>query len=171
MTMTLAPPAVAPAETLELADLWRLSVDQYHELIRTGIIDEDAPVELLYGLLVQKMPKNPPHRVTTPEIRDRLAEKLPAGWFADSQEPITTEDSEPEPDVSVVRGQRRDYRRRHPQPSDVGMLIEVADASLRRDRTLKKSLYARVSIAVYWIVNLKERIGRGLTNPSGPGRN
>jgi Uma2 family endonuclease len=44
-----------------------------------------------------------------------------------------------------------------PQPADVLLLIEVADSSLRFDRTIKAPLYARHAIAEYWLVDLEHR--------------
>ncbi len=148
--------------------IWRFSVDQYHSMIRLGILTEDDPVELLEGWLVTKMPKNPPHSVVTQLTRETLARLLPSGWYADSQEPITTSDSEPEPDVAVVRGSRRQYLNRHPGPSDIALVVEVADSSLQRDRTLKKRLYAAAGVPVYWIVNLSLSQIEVCTDPSGP---
>jgi Uma2 family endonuclease len=155
--------AVAPPDLV-----WRLEVRQYHEMIEAGILGENDPVELLDGLLVPKMAKNPPHSLANGLIHEAITRLLPNGWFADSQEPITTADSEPEPDLRVVRGERRQYRGRHPGPQDVGLVVEVSDASLERDRTLKQQLYARAGIPVYWIVDLR---GYGLevySEPSGP---
>jgi Uma2 family endonuclease len=149
--------------------IWRFSVDQYHAMIRAGILTEDDPVELLEGWLVTKMPKNPPHSVVTQLTREALARILPSGWYVDAQEPITTADSEPEPDVVVVRGDRRQYLNRHPGPQDVALVIEVADSTLQRDRSLKKRLYAAAGIPVYWIVNLLDGQIEVYTNPSGPG--
>lgn len=137
--------------------VWPLRVDQYHQMIATGVLTEDDPVELLTGWLVPKMPKNPAHRLSTQLLRDWIAACLPPGWFVDSQEPLTTPDSEPEPDVMVVRGTRRDYASRHPLPAEVPVVMEVADTSLQRDRTLKQAVYARAGITEYWIVNLPER--------------
>src|SRR5438105_9467158 len=94
--------------------IFRLSVDQYHAMIHAGILTDDDPVELLEGWLVAKMPKNPPHRAVTRLIRQVLERLVPAEWYVDSQEPITTDDSEPEPDVVVVRGETRHYLDRHP---------------------------------------------------------
>lgn len=85
-------------------DLFRLSLDQYHEMIRAGVLGEDDPVELLGGVLVSKMSKNAPHRTATHLLRSTLEAGLDPGWYVDSQEPITVGDSEPEPDVVVVRG-------------------------------------------------------------------
>jgi len=149
--------------------IWRFSVDQYHAIIRAGILTEDDPVELLEGWLVTKMPKNPRHSVVTQQTPEALVRVLPSGWYVNTQEPITTADSEPEPDIAVVRGERRQYLDHHPGPQDVPLVIEVADSSLRRDRTLKKRLYAAAGILVYWIVNLIDNQIEVHTDPSGPG--
>jgi Uma2 family endonuclease len=148
-------------------DTARLSVDQYHEMIRSGLLTEDAPVELLEGRLRTKMPKNPAHRLATGLMRQALEHLVPAGWHVDSQEPLTLEDSEPEPDVLVVRGERRDYLQRHPGPQDVALLVEVADTSLVEDRTSKKAVYARAGVPIYWIVNLDDRRLEVFTEPTG----
>ncbi|HZF40717.1 MAG TPA: Uma2 family endonuclease, partial [Blastocatellia bacterium] len=95
------------------------------------------------------------------------ARLLPHGWRAEEQEPITTEDSEPEPDVAVIRGAPRDYLERHPGPDDVALVIEVSDTTLRRDRGLKKRIYARAGIQVYWIINLLENQIEVYTEPAG----
>ena len=60
------------------------------------------------------------------------------------------------------------YERYHPGPQDVALVVEVADASLDRDRSIKKQVYARAGIPVYWIVNLQERRIEVYTDPSGP---
>lgn len=135
----------------------RFSVEQYHEMIRASILTADDQVELLEGWLVYKMPKNPPHRITTKLIQRAFEKVIISGWYVDTQEPITVEDSEPEPDVAIIRGDTRDYSDRHPGASDLALLVEVAESTLERDRKLKKRLYARAGVSVYWIVNLAER--------------
>ena len=149
--------------------IWRLSVDNYHEMIHVGILTDDDPVELIEGWLVTKMPKNPAHTLATENTRDGLAEIIPSGWFVRMQEPITTEDSEPEPVVMVVRGKRQDYPDQHPGPADVALVVEVADATLSRDRSLKLRMYARARIAVYWILNLPDQQLEVYTVPEGAG--
>jgi Uma2 family endonuclease len=147
--------------------IWRLSIDQYHQMTQTGILTDDDPIELLEGWLVTKMPKNPPHRLSTQLTREALARLLPSQWHVNDQEPITTEDSEPEPDVSIIRGERRQYLERHPASHEVSLVVEVADTTLPRDRTTKKRLYARAAIPVYWIINLTEQQIEVYTAPSG----
>jgi len=147
-----------------------LTVEQYHEMARAGILLDGDPIELLEGWLVNKMTKHPPHSVATSETRRALDQLVPAGWSVDAQEPITTDDSEPEPDISVIRGRRRDFADHHPGPDEVGLLIEVADTSLERDRGWKKRIYAAARIPVYWIVNLIDRQVELFTKPTGSGQ-
>lgn len=147
--------------------LKRISVEQYHAMIRAGVFDDDDAIELLDGLMVEKMTKKPLHSVATGLVFDALTGLLPPGWILISQEPITTEESEPEPDIGVVRGKRRDYVARHPVPAEIGLVVEVADTTLVRDRGVKKAIYARARIETYWIINLVNRWVEVFTNPTG----
>jgi Uma2 family endonuclease len=143
----------------------RFSVEQYHEMIQAGILT-DGHVELLEGWLVNKMSKNPPHTICTEILRDLLEKLTPDRWFVRCQEPITLGSSEPEPDLFIVRGSRNDYRERHPGPAEVALVVEVSDATLERDRTTKKRIYASAGIPCYWIVNLQEMCAEVYTDPS-----
>lgn len=145
--------------------LFPLTVDQYHDLIRAGTLSEADPVELLEGILLYKMPKNPPHAAVTTAVRETIALVLLAEFHVRSQEPVTLPDGEPEPDGAVVRGRSKDYMLRHPGPEDVPLIIEVADSSLDRDRGIKLRSYARAGIAEYWIVNLIDRQVEVYTDP------
>jgi Uma2 family endonuclease len=145
--------------------VWRFSVAQFHQMIRLGILTEDDPVELLEGWIIHKMPKNPPHRAATKLTRNALEEIVPEGWYVDALRTITLLDSEPEPDVVLVRGNTRDYLDRHPGSQDLALVVEIADSTLERDRTSKKRLYARAGIPVYWIVNLPEQKLEVYTEP------
>jgi Uma2 family endonuclease len=145
-----------------------LTVEQYHEMARAGILLGGDPIELLEGWLVIKMTKHPLHSACTAKTRRQLDRIVPDGWSVDSQEPITTDDSEPEPDVAVIRGHREDYTERHPGPDDVGLLVEVADTSLQRDRGWKRRVYATAGISVFWIVNLIDREVEVMSRPTGP---
>lgn len=163
-----SPPVLQPSPDIAIPTnpVWRLTVEQYHQMIQNGILTDDDPVELLDGWLITKMPKNPPLRATTRQTHEILTRLLPSDWYVDSQEPITIPDSEPEPDVVVACGKSNQYTDRHPGPSEVALVIEVADATLRRDRTLKKRLYARAGIPIYWIINLPESHIEVYTRPT-----
>jgi len=158
----------APAVPTE--PIWRLSVDQYHAMIRTGILTEEDPVELLEGWLVPKLPKNPAHRPATGLVREALTASVSKGWHVGTHEPVTLQDSKPEPDLVVVRGDPRDYLDRHPVAKDLALLVEIAGASLQRDRCYKKRIYAAAGVAVYWIVNLLDGQVEVYSDPTGPAK-
>ncbi len=147
----------------------KFTVREYHSLIQTQVLNEDDPVELLEGFIVPKMPRNPPHDGTIGLIEEVLRRHLPTGWCLRIQSAITLGDSEPEPDVVLAVGSHRDYLTRHPVPRDIGLVIEVADSSLERDRRDKGRIYARETLPVYWIVNLVDQQIEVYTSPSGVG--
>jgi Uma2 family endonuclease len=155
-------------ESISIESLYRLSVEEYHAMIRAGILNEDDSVELLEGLLVLKMSKNPPHIVATELLQRALSRVVPEGWYVSMQNPVTTKSSEPEPDAKVVKGDPRAYLKRKPGPRNVPIAIEVSDNSLRRDRTVKKRIYAAAGIPTYWIINLINRCVEVYTEPTGP---
>lgn len=130
------------------------TVEEYHRLIESNVLTEDDPVELLEGCIVPKMPRKPSHDGTIAICNEHLQSCLPPGWTIRIQSAITLSDSEPEPDLAVIRGRSRSYIHRHPGPADIGLLIEVSDASIGRDRNDKGRIYARAGIPVYWIINL-----------------
>ncbi len=152
------PPAKTGAPVMiASAELFRFSRADCRALVSLGILPEGDPVELLDGLLVKKMPKNRPHVIATRQVQDALGGVLPAGWSISVQDPVGLDESEPEPDVFVFRGRHRDYPTDHPTAADAPLVVEVADTSLSRDRTWKRSIYARNGIPTYWIVNLVDR--------------
>jgi hypothetical protein len=157
------------SEAVPTYPIWHLSVEQYHEMARVGILTDDDAVELLERWLITKMTKNRAHSLLTRKTREVLAYTVPQGWYVDSQEPITTNDSEPELDVLVIRGAPEDYPDRQPYPHEVALVVEVSDTTLQRDRTLKQRIYAAARIAVYWILNLQDQQLEVYTDPHGTG--
>lgn len=155
---TIIPTQPAPTSTPTGRVPYRLSVDQYEDMIRKGVFSKRDRLELIEGQLVEKMTKNPPHSVTVSLCLDVIGPALPAGWQIRIEQPvrIPTRRSEPEPDVSVVRGKRADWLQAHPGPGAIALVVEVADSSLEEDRALAPT-YINGGIPVYWIVNIRGR--------------
>jgi len=151
------------------APLYRITVEKYHDMIAAGILTEDDPIELLEGYLVTKMSKNRRHSYLTQAIRDLLPALVQPAFHVNDQEPITTLDSEPEPDLTIVRGSRAQYQERHPYPQDIALVIEVSDSTLRQDRITKQRIYAAGGIPIYWLINLTTQTLEVYTQPSGAG--
>jgi Uma2 family endonuclease len=147
----------------------RFSVDEYHQMIQSGVLGEDDDVELLEGWIVPKMARNPAHDAVVSWVMNRkIAPILSQGWCCRAQSAITTDVSEPEPDIVVVRGSELDYLARHPIPADMALAIEVANSSLPRDRSYKARIYAAAAVPIYWIINLVDRQVEVYTDPTGP---
>ncbi|MBI5757033.1 MAG: Uma2 family endonuclease [Planctomycetales bacterium] len=156
--------------------LVQLNLDQYHEMIRDGILPEGSPIELIDGFLIHKdrgtkdskpIGHGPRHALVVKQLQELLSGIANAGrWHLSVQLPVTlTNFSEPEPDLAVIRGRPADYATRHPGPGDILLAIEVADTSLTYDRTTKLKLYASVGIPQYWIVNLRDNVVEVFEDP------
>ena len=149
----------------------RFTVAEYHKLIQLGILTEDDDLELLNGYLIYKMPHNPPHDRTVQRMTRPLIRYLPPGWDLRIQLAVTLPTSEPEPDFAIVRGDDSVYANHHPNPIEIGTLIEVSDSTLASDRQDKGPIYAAANVPIYWIINLVDRQIEVYTSPSGPTAN
>lgn len=147
--------------------LYRLSVHQYDQMARAGILDGEDRVELIDGLLVNKMTKNERHMATTKRIVREVQKALPPNFHVAKEDPIVTPRSEPEPDVAVIRGEIEDYLSRKPRADDVVLLVEVSDTTYAADRA-KLRLYAEAGIPTCWIANLPSDRIEVYHDPTGP---
>ena len=130
---------------------------EYERLIDLGAFGPGERLELVGGALLVREPQGGPHFTAVGLVEDALRRVFGAGWTVRAQGPIALDaDSEPEPDIAVVPGSRRDHSRAH--PSHPVLIVEVADSSLAFDRQEKGSLYARAGIADYWILNLIDQV-------------
>ena len=135
----------------------RWTREEYYRLGEQGFFDDER-VELLNGEIWTLPPQNTPHFSAVEATAEALLTAFGAGFTARRHGPITLVDgTEPEPDVIIVPGSWRDYVEQHPTPAEVRLLVEVSDATLRKDRTTKAEDYARAGITDYWIVNLVHR--------------
>jgi Uma2 family endonuclease len=134
---------------------WHWKRSEYDRLVDLGLF-HGKPVELIGGQLLVAEPQGSYHANAIGVADDVLRAVLPLGWVVRAQMPVALdEESEPEPDVAVVRGSRADLWETH--PSRLALAVEVADSSLQFDRDTKGSLYARAGVQDYWIVNLIDR--------------
>jgi Uma2 family endonuclease len=154
-----------PTGYLPVPGSQRYSVDEYHRMIDSGQLTEDDRVELLEGRLVPKMPQNPPHSLTSTNCEEAIRPALPSDRQMLVGKPITLPDSEPEPDIIVARRNWSTRRPRHPEPADIGLVVEVSDSSLSTDRDDKGRIYARANLPIYWIINLIDRQVEVYTDP------
>jgi Uma2 family endonuclease len=130
--------------------------EEYYKIAETGVFDGQH-VELIKGEIFEMSPQKSEHAAVVAQL-DKLLGSIfePQGYSLRVQLPLDLgEDSEPEPDITVVAGEPMDYRDAH--PTTAALIVEVAETTVRSDRAHKASLYAEAGIADYWIVNLVDR--------------
>lgn len=132
----------------------RYSVDDYEEMIRLGVLTENDRVELIRGEIVAKMAIGPKHGGCTKRLIRLCDRRIGEAAIVASQDPVRLPDSEPEPDISLLRPRADFYASGHPQPPDIFLIIEVSDSSLADDRNIMRPMYAEAGITEFWIVNL-----------------
>lgn len=137
--------------------LW--TVEDYHRMVEAGILQPDEAVELIAGQIIQKMsPQGTPH-ATTIRIVSRLLEKrLGEQVLVQTQLPIQLNNfSEPEPDIALIVADELRYLDHHPFPSEVYLIIEIADSTLQRDCQIKALDYGSSGIKDYWVIDINHR--------------
>jgi Uma2 family endonuclease len=134
---------------------YKWTIERYHQAIEAGIFD-DQPIELLRGDLIVMPPEREPHAYYNTEAADYLRMLLGERVKIRDAKPITLpNDSEPAPDVAIVKPLGEIYLEHHPYPEDIFWIIEFSKATLSKDLGEKKEIYAEAGIIEYWVVNLK----------------
>ena len=144
--------------------LYKWSVQEYHRMIETGLL-EGKPVELLEGEIITMSPEGIPHSYTNRSVGKYLTKLLEGKALISEAHPITLDNSEPEPDIAVVRLPDTIYAQHHPYAQDIYWLIEIANKTLNKDLHEKSITYARNGIAEYWVIDLPHKKLWVMTNP------
>lgn len=137
-------------KTILRNQLQTISVEKYHRLFELGIIPEKT--ELIEGVIFKKMPKSAEHTYATEIILDLIKSIFP-DCYVRKEDPLTTENSEPEPDIAVIEEKREAFSRSH--PTSARLVIEVSKSTYQTDQD-KQFVYAHAKVSEYWIVNLEK---------------
>jgi Uma2 family endonuclease len=139
---------------------WRVSRDRYYQLAEQGHF-EGQRVERIRGEIIEMSPIGFKHWLTVEKVSDALEQVFGSGFIVTSQGQMPAGDSDPQPDVSVIRGQLKDFS---DHPRDRELVVEVSDSSLEYDMGRKADLYASAGVKDYWVidlVNLRVLVHRG----------
>jgi Uma2 family endonuclease len=129
-----------------------LSVEEYHRLDEFN--ENGRRTELIRGVVIEKMAKSPLHSGLGKRLYDKIAPLLPTGYLVRKEDPLTLDDSEPEPDISVVKGSVADFFKSHPTTAEIVIEVSVSSPKLDREMAL---VYAEANVKEYWIVLAEER--------------
>lgn len=133
------------------------TVDELRHAFDAGRFGFDARIELIDGEVIMKTPASPGRCFGIQATAQALRAIIPPTHHVRTQAPLVFQPhSIPEPAITVVSGNIRDYK--HDHPTTAALVVEVSDSALRRDQITKAAIYARAGIAEYWIVNLVDRV-------------
>ena len=91
-------------------------------------------------------------------------------YLVSTQNPIQIPPySQPQPDIVLLRPCADSCYRALPQPSDVLLLVEVADSSLEWDRDVKTPMYGHHGVIESWLVDLEQRTVTVFRDPTQGG--
>lgn len=136
--------------------LAKWSVNEYHDLIDKGVLDHKK-VELLNGELIEMAPESPIHRYIMRRSKSYLNQLFDEVALVQEGHPITLSNSEPEPDVTIYKKPESEYRTRHPNSSDIFLVVEVSNSTLSYDLNKKKEIYADEGIQEYWVIDVQQQ--------------
>ena len=137
-----------------LATRRRFTRKEYHRMGEAGILREDDRVELIRGEIIEMSPISPRHAAFVDNLTRLLVRRLPDSAIVRVQGPVAlADDTEPQPDLTVLRLRDVPYKDREAWADDAVLMIEVAHSSLAYDRCIKRSVYAEAGIPEYWVVD------------------
>ncbi len=147
-----------------------ISVKEYNEMIGHGILTIQVKVELLNGIIIEKIPKGIKHAAINDLVAKIFREKVGNRAIIRNRNPVVLDDySEPEPDIVLAKPPREIYLERHPIPEDILLIIEISDTTLGRDRVTESPAYAKAGIRQYLVLNLQNETIEDLREPSEDG--
>lgn len=134
------------------------TIEDYYRMAETGILRRGDRVELIRGGIVRMSPVGSFHAACVKRTAAEFFRSVGSDAIVSVQDPIrlAAQNSEPEPDISLLRPKRDYYASAHPTPADVLLVVEVSDSSLDYDRAVKIQLYAEAGIPEVWIMALEE---------------
>ena len=135
----------------------KFTVEQFHKMAESGILNEDDRVELIRGEIIEMAAIGTKHAACVNRLDNVLHRKLGDRVIVSVQNPVGLDDSsEPQPDVVLLKPREDFYASAHPQPKDVFLIIEVADSTIKFDREVKIPLYAEEAVLEVWLVDVNE---------------
>ncbi|MBV8856901.1 MAG: Uma2 family endonuclease [Acidobacteria bacterium] len=140
-------------------DRYSFTAEEFERMGEAGILRQDARLELIEGEIYEMSPIGNAHAACVKHL-NRLLQRLFDGVHTIGvQDPVRLSDfSEPQPDISLLRWRDDDYREGHPAPTDILLLIEVADTTVVKDKAVKIPLYARSGVPEAWVVNIDDEV-------------
>lgn len=135
----------------------RSSLEQYEQMIESGVLTENDRVELIRGEIIPKMPIGKRHAACVKRLNRIFSLRLAGKVTIGIQDPIRCGGNSPQPDVTLLIPSDDEYAKGHPKPHEIVLVVEVADSSIDFDRDVKRSMFAENGITEYWVLDVARR--------------
>lgn len=146
----------------------RITVDDYYRMAEVGVLAPDARVELIDGEVIDMAPMGTRHRYVVMSLTRLLLRAVGDAALVSAQLPLRLGDqSEPEPDLALLKSRADGYATVMPGGKDTLLVIEVSDTTLAYDVRIKAPLYARHGVPELWVVDLAGGLLRRFGAPEG----
>lgn len=148
----------------------RFTVEDYQKMGEVGVFKADENNELVAGEIIKMSPIGKRHAACVRRLDYLLNRQLGDRVIIDTQNPIQLNNlSQPQPDLVLLQPRPDFYEERHPQPSDILLLIEVSDTTIDFDQQVKIPLYCQSEIQEVWLIDLNQNIVRVYRIPTANG--
>lgn len=145
-----------------------ITIDLYQQMGEKGLLTSEDRVQLIEGEILEMPPIGSRHGSVAGRLDKWLNRAVGDAAITRLGNPVNLgKDSQPQPDLMLLKPRRDDYVRTHPGPEDVLLLVEVSDTTLQFDQGRKRNLYARFAIREYWVIDVDSR---GIASYSEPAR-
>jgi Uma2 family endonuclease len=132
----------------------RFTRKEYYRMAEVGILGRRDRVELIKGEILEMAPIGRRHAAFVDNLTRLLVLRLADRAIVRVQGAVAlAEDTEPQPDLAILRRDAVSYKDRDAWAQDTLLVIEVAESSLAYDRSTKMRLYAEAGIPEYWVVD------------------
>ncbi len=146
------------------------TVEEYHQMVDSGLFREDDRLELLEGEILEMSPIGSRHGAAVKRGNRLFSAALVGRAVIAVQDPVQLSDlSEPQPDLTLLRLRSDFYEAAHPRPEDIYLVVEIADTSVVFDREVKLPLYAASGIPEVWLLDLATGVLEVLRDPRSAG--
>jgi Uma2 family endonuclease len=145
-----------------------VTLDEYERMCAAGVFGPEARIELIRGAIVDMPPPGPAHEAVVARLNELFGKVVGVAalvWPQGNTIRLPQTDSQPQPDITILRRRSDYYARKPPVAEDVILVVEVAESSLKYDRGAKLALHAEAAIPGYWIVNLPKGVVEVYTGP------
>jgi Uma2 family endonuclease len=148
----------------------KLSIEDFHQMGRAGILRDDSRVELIEGDLIDMAPIGSLHASVVSTLSMFFARQVGELAIVSTQNPVSLPpENEPQPDIALLKPNTDRYRSALPTGADVLLIVEVADTTVEYDREIKLPLYARHGIPEVWLIDLKGGVLEIYLEPTAKG--